>query len=481
MSRARNSLTVLTRPWHANFTEVNHLGAAFLAEPHKFDQVLTRVFTASRLSDNPIIAMTKGAGRTSEIESFDWEWELMGASSRPLISLGDATGGNAHPGLGLMDFNIKLDEDWFKPGDVIVGDVGKDFKLRVQQSPVADGDGYIYVVRLLTDDTTLSFPAAGLAPGKPFSKLFSVYEEGGDQSGSTTYAMPMKLRSQLSTLRKEYSVTGDAANQALVVALMDADGKTYKDFKWVKYAEAEYWIQWYKEIERSLWYNTRANTVRGANGRAARTGPGIQDLLRDSHRHVYNTLTEKLIREFLLDIFFGRVEMSNRNIVAYTGEYGMLAFHQAMVNASSPFLTVDTNFIKGAGAGVSGNNLQFGGQFVKYVGPNGITLTLRHNPIYDDREINHQMDPNLQVPVESMRFTFLDFGGRGAGDSNIKYVHKSGGYKLGYVSGLQTPYGANKGGLMSNSKDSYTMIVHDQCGVQIDDVTRCGELILGTD
>ena len=57
------------------------------------------------------------------------------------------------------------------------------------------------------------------------------------------------------------------------------------------------------------------------------------------------------------------------------------------------------------------------------------------------------------------------------------FIRKNG-YKLGYVSGLQTPYGPNKGGLMSNAKDSYTMIVHDQCGVQIDDVTRCGELIL---
>ena len=62
--------------------------------------------------------------------------------------------------------------------------------------------------------------------------------------------------------------------------------------------------------------------------------------------------------------------------------------------------------------------------------------------------------------------------------ANINYVHKKSGYKLGYVSGLQTPYGANKGGIMSNAKDSYTMIVHDQCGVQVDDVTRCGELIL---
>ena len=135
--------------------------------------------------------------------------------------------------------------------------------------------------------------------GVQWSKLFSVYEEGGDQSGSTTYAKPMKLRSNLSTYRKEYSVTGDAANQALVTALMDAEGKVYKDYKWLKYAEAEYWIQFYKEKERGLWYNKSSNTVPGANGRAARTGPGVQELLKDSHVHFYSTLTENLIREYL--------------------------------------------------------------------------------------------------------------------------------------------------------------------------------------
>ena len=345
--------------------------------------------------------------------------------------------------------------------------------VRIQSGPAPSGGGYAYVCRLQNDDVVAALVAAQAAVGVQWSKMFSVYEEGGDQSGSTTYAMPMKLRSQLSTLRKEYSITGDAANQALVVALMDAEGKVYKDYKWLKYAEAEYWIQWHKEKERILWYGQMANGVAGANGRAARTGPCVQELLKDSHVHVYNTLTETLIREYLLDIFFGRVDMSNRNIVAYTGEYGMLAFHQAMSDASAPFLTVDSKFISG-----EGRDLAFGGQFVKYIGPNGITLTLRHNPLYDDREINHIIHPSLQVPVESMRFTFLDFGNAG-GEANIKYVHKKNGYKLGYVSGLQTPYGPNKGGLMSNAKDAYTMIVHDQCGVQIDDVTRCGELILG--
>ena len=470
--RAQSKLAVLTRPMHANFTEVNHLGAAFMAEPHKFDKVLTRVFTASRMADNPLLAMTKGMGRTSEIESFDWEWELMGSSTRPLVATAAASGS----GITLSEITLTLDEDWFKPGDVISPSAGTKRQLvRVQSGPVAaagPGVGYEYICRLMGDDQLASLSAAAQLAGVQWSKMFSVYEEGGDQSGSTTYAMPMKLRSNLSTYRKEYSVTGDAANQSLVVALMDANGKVYKDYKWLKYAEAEYWIQWHKEKERGLWYGQSQSSVAGANGRIARTGPGVQELLEDSHVHYYNTLTEKLIREYLLDIFFGRVDMSNRNIVAYTGEYGMLAFHQAMMNASAPFLTVDSKFIAG-----SGSNLEFGGQFVKYNGPNGITLTLRHNPVYDDREINHIYHSELQVPVESMRFTFLDFGGKG-GESNIKYVHKKGGYKLGYVSGLQTPYGAAKGGLMSNAKDSYTMIVHDQCGVQIDDVTRCGELIL---
>lgn len=470
----QSKLTVLTRPWHANFTETNHLGSAFLTEPHKFDKVLTRVFTASRIADNPLTAMTKGMGRTSEIEGFDWEWELMGASNRPLIAIANsgAAAGTAVGANGLP-FSITVDEDWFKPGDVVTPNTGANNAkrlIRIQSGPVATGGGYKYTCKLVTDDAAASVVVDA---GSQLSKMFSVYEEGGDQSGSTTYAMPMKLKSQLSTYRKEYSITGDAANQALVVALMDAEGKVYKDYKWLKYAEAEYWIQWHKEKERGLWYGQMSNNVAGSNGRAARTGPGVQELLKDSHVHVYNTLTEKLIREYLLDIFFGRVDMGSRDIVAYTGEYGMLAFHQAMSNASAPFLTMDSKFISG-----EGQNLAFGGQFVKYIGPNGITLTLRHNPVYDDREINTQMHPNKQVPLESMRFTFLDFGTKG-GDANIKYVHKKGGYKLGYVSGLQTPYGANKGGLMSNAKDAYTMIVHDQCGIQIDDVTRCGELILG--
>ena len=160
----QSRLTVLTRPWHANFTETNHLGQAFLAEPHKFDKVLTRVFTASRLADNPLTAMTKGMGRTSEIESFDWEWELMGASSRPLTAIAAAVG----TGINNTAFTLTMDEDWFKPGDVISPNAGTErILVRIQSGPAPSGGGFAYVCRLQSDDVVSTLvPAAGAFPLK---------------------------------------------------------------------------------------------------------------------------------------------------------------------------------------------------------------------------------------------------------------------------------------------------------------------------
>jgi len=98
--------------------------------------------------------------------------------------------------------------------------------------------------------------------------------------------------------------------------------------------------------------------------------------------------------------------------------------------------------------------------------------------LYDDRDINFEIDSVTGFPVDSMRITFLDFSGEGTG-SNLSLVNKNNGMALGYVAGLQTPYGPVTGNkLMSHSGDYYEMTVKKQCGVHIEDVSRCGELIL---
>ena len=58
---------------------------------------------------------------------------------------------------------------------------------------------------------------------------------------------------------------------------------------------------------------------------------------------------------------------------------------------------------------------------------NGAELELIHNPLYDDREINFEIDPITGYPTESMRFTFLDFSDEGnAVPGNIKYMKRKG-------------------------------------------------------
>jgi hypothetical protein len=59
------------------------------------------------------------------------------------------------------------------------------------------------------------------------------------------------------------------------------------------------------------------------------------------------------------------------------------------------------------------NALEAGYQFVKYNMANGASLELIHNPLYDDREINFEIDEVTGFPIESQRITFLDFSGEG--------------------------------------------------------------------
>src|SRR5690606_35978475 len=137
-----------------------------------------------------------------------------------------------------------------------------------------------------------------------------------------------------------------------------------------------------------------------------------QEQLEDSHQHFYSHLTAKLIEEYLMDIFYSRVKPgASRKIKGFTGEYGMIQFHRAIMewNQKKGFIqVVDNLFIDKTKSPYHENALAAGFQFVKYRMANGAELELVHNPLYDDREINFQIDPVTGHPTESQRITFLD-------------------------------------------------------------------------
>lgn len=468
MARAESSLVIQRMPWHSTFTEHNHLGAALIAKPEVFGGVMTQLFSTQMYSDNALGQLLLGQEKT--IGSFDWEWQLRGASTRPLVYVGTAAG--SAQGTGQVAYDLPLDENWFVASDIIHPGNPK-YQVRIQEAPFRRGNAWVYRVVPMTTTAT---PVTFLSPGAKWSKLYAQVEEGSEQSGSTQYALPLTLKSRLSSYRKKYMVTGDAANEVLAVKVPDSNGNTHN--MWVKYAETEFWKQWYRELERGRWYSRSTDVVRGSTGRPIYSGPGVDELMEDAHQHYYTTFSANMVEEFLMDIFYSRVKPgARREIEAFTGEYGMIRFHRAVMDKfqSNGFITVDSNFIQSDKSEYHKNALSFGAQFTRYRMANGATLTLRHAPIFDDREIHYQIDPVTGYPYESQRFVFFDLSGDGM-NSNMKQVRKRGGYKLAYVPGMQTPYGPQNNGIAAHEGDYYTFTCMDQLGIHIEDITKMGEL-----
>lgn len=468
--------------WNANMTEQSHLGRALIAKPVKLVEKMDQLFSASNYySDNPMSSLLMGKkGGEETIGGTEWEWDLKGANTRPLVVVENVEpASNTTPGRFRRTFKMKLDENWYLPGDYIhPGTSNKKFQCRIQERVSKHGDGTIYMVRLASDDAAAFLPVKYLSPGTQWGKLFSQYEEAAEQSGSTQFSLPISLRNKMGKFRKQYEITDYASTEVLAVAIPDSKGKYHSS--WMRYADVEYWMQWYRELERGNWYSRSTTSVLGANGRPVRNFPGIQEQLEDSHIHRYTHLTAKLIEEYLQDIFYSRVKPGRgRQIKGFTGEYGMLMFHRAVQDwaAKSGFVKNIEVYSNKVASEIHTNAQEIGFQYVKYNMANGSSLELIHNPLYDDREINFEIDPITGFPVESQRITFLDFSGD-SGKSNIKLMNKKDGFAFTYVEGLYGPYGPKKGGSSAHSGEYYEMHVSKSCGIHIHDITKCGELIL---
>lgn len=468
--------------WNANMTRQSHLGAALIAKPAVFSEKMDQLFSAQNYySHNPLTSgLMAGVGTEEEITSTSWEWQLKGADTRPAVVIENVEPAtNTQLGLYGETFKLKLDVNWYKPGDVLhPGTSNKKYQVRVMDDVKPHGDGYIYNVRIMTEDDSLFLPTQFVQPGQQWGKLFSQYGEAAEQGGSTQFSMPMAFENRMGKARKAYRITDYANQEVLAVKMTDTKGGQHD--MWMKYAEVEFWQQWYRELERMAWYSRSTDTIPDGNGLPVRSGPGIQEQLEDSHVHRYTHLTTKLIEEYLMDIFYSRVKPGQgRNVVGYTGEYGMIQFHRAVQDWAQKggFIENIEQYQSGIQSEYHQNAKQAGFQYTKYHMANGSTLTLVHNPLYDDREINFEIDPVTGYPIESQRITFLDFSGEG-GKSNIKMMKKKDSNSFWYVNGGTTPYGPQQGGDAAHGGEYYEMHVSKSCGVHIHDITKCGELIL---
>ena len=161
-------------PWHANMTELNHLGAALIAKPQVFEGKMNQLFSAQNYySDNPLSSIAWTSGAEKVVTTNEWEWKMKGANTKPLVVLENVEPvANTTLGQGRTTFKIKLDENWFVAGDVISpGTAGQKYQCRIMEEPQRHGTGWVYIVRLVTDDFKAFLPVSLVQPGQQWAKL----------------------------------------------------------------------------------------------------------------------------------------------------------------------------------------------------------------------------------------------------------------------------------------------------------------------
>ena len=467
-----------------NFLDSQYLGRAFeTGKPHVFENTLMKIYSSTSrfFNGKTLIGMTGAkTGGTKEIDTEVYRWKLQGAEEKTAILLENLESSNTAPGLNGQEFRIKLDQDWYANPDVLFGE-DNDYPLEITRGPEVDGNGYIYYVRIQGDDPTVSFPTAYLEPGREFNKVWtSVASEYNERFGTQQVPNSFELESQVGAFAQKITVTDKAMRDEgrLEVEFLYTSprtGKTQKVSKFLPAYEARMEDELYLSMEAQMTYGKK-QTKPGHKGYWIKTGPGMREQLRDSWLEYYNgTLTVTRLRDYLMSIFFSREDEQNRKVVAMTGTLGSLMFHDMLAGEASGFLTVDTHFTEKLSS--SPRHLSFGAQFTHYQGPEGIEVTLVKNPLYDSRKYQKRMHPQYpDIPIDSARMTFLDFGSSG-GENNISMLKVKDTFRYGYTVGTVGPNGPVKGGMAGALIAGYDMFTEGTAGFWMKDVSRGGELI----
>jgi hypothetical protein len=476
-----NSLQLYKTKYFSGLVEENMLSTALLTRPHEVSTVLSYIF--GRFDQGNIIDyITNGLGRTIQIENREYEWPVMiehdkAIAIRDAKWMGTTIASTDTPGINGTPIQLWLGEKWFGTGAVLAFD-DREFQARVMSEPYQDGQDWVYTVVVVGQANSFINPSL-LAAGKQVSREGSAYEEASEEADIVNYQSPFKLRNQLTTMRLSYEITGSAFASVMVIALKDP--KTNKQsVYWSDYQEWLALRQWYERIDRWTMYskyNTSidgATTLSGTNGRPVYIGAGLLQQIAPANVRYYTTLTLELLDNFMSDLSYNIKGFGDRKFLMLTGEMGMREFDRVLREKASAFTLVDSRFISG-----SGQELTLQGQFTTYKGLNGIELTIKHFPIYDNPVYNRLLHPVSGKPIESYRMSFFDVSTRDGEPNLQKVVRKGREMVMWHTGGALVPgqgFAKSIGTLRSNAKDSCAVHFLSEQGIMLKDPTTSGEL-----
>lgn len=478
-----NTLQLYRTKWFSGLVDEKMLSNALLTERHKVSTALSYVMGYFN-QGNIVDFITNGLGKTMTIEHREYEWSVMIEHEKaiPIKQArwqGAVIGVDDVPGLNQSPIQVWVGEKWFGPGAIVEFD-DKEFQCRVVGEPYQDGADWVYTLVVADGQADSYILPTLLTAGKQLSRAGSAYEEYSEEADIINYQTPFKLKNHLTTMRLSYDITGDAFSSVMVLAMRDPKTKKQTNY-WSYWQE---WIalrQWYERVDYMTMYSKyNANpdgtvSLVGTNGRPVYIGAGLLQQIAPANRRYYTTLSKEILDSFMSDLSYNILGFGERKFVALCGEMAMRELDRVLREIASGYTLIDTKFVTG-----SGQDLTLGGQFTTYKGLNGVELTLKHFPFYDNPIHGRKLHPITKKSLESYRMTFIDYGMRD-GESNIqKVVRKDRELVMWHTGGSIAPGSGHSKSinvLRSNAKDGYSVHFLSEQGIMIKDPTTCGELI----
>lgn len=197
-----------------NFVDSQYIAASYeTGKPYMFQRALQRIFTSYSdfTTGKPLMSMLdRKGGSTMEIDTEVFRWRLEGSEIKYARSVENLEANNPAPGLNGTPFKIKLDLDYYTRPEVLMG-VNPEYPLQIIDGPVQDGSGFIYTVKIQSDNPSLSFPQSDLEIGKEFNKVWTTTSsERNSEFGGQQYPGNFMLESQLSTFAQKLEITDKA-------------------------------------------------------------------------------------------------------------------------------------------------------------------------------------------------------------------------------------------------------------------------------
>lgn len=467
----------------------NSISYMLQSEPQNMTPVLSYIF-GMKEQVSILNFLTGGMGRTIELERGEYDWSVMIESQKP-VTINSAKWQGATiastdvPGINGTPIQIWVSEKFFGPGAILEFDDNQ-YQAIVYGEPYQDGNEWVYTVNVADGKADSYIPPSLLAAGKQLSRAGSAYPEYSEEADIIEYQSPTKLRNYLTIMRRKADITGSAASETMVIEMRDPEtGATTKYWD-----ELQKWIlmkEWYKTLEYQLVYDkctvNKDGTImlKGSNGRPIQKGAGLLQQISPANRRTYTKLTADILEEFLFDLSYGLNGFGERKYVALTGEMGMKELDRVLREkvAALGVTLMDTKFVTG-----SGQELTLGGQFTTYKMLNGVELTLKHFPLYDDVYHHRKLHPVTKKPLESYRMTFVDIGMKN-GEANVNKVVKKGREMVMWAEGgaLIPGQGFSNSfsNIMSNSRDGVVINILGECGIWVKYPNYLGELVLNAE